>query len=372
MEIKKYLTLAAFIGAIATGAYLVGPHHTNEAISTTPRNTEVTQTSPNPGTKLQGSVLPFKIWGAFRNLGLVGAPIDISVAVTEGGRGDWAATAVYLTNLAIKNGAPSATAEVFQENPWGDRPPQEYKLLAKVYYDPTESEKGKAPWAIFLSDKMAPMQDIEFDELAGEISSGQNPEKDPEQQMERNDKQAKAVIIKKYRLPKGWEPDPAFEYTTGGEPYTEKDVSITPSNAQEDAAKKIDDCLLSDEGTEIYKGCYAPSDEFPFILPKTKRSPPIDYNAPNILRSNIDPGNKCLFLNKYLKTPHHPTADEKVGNSMFWAMLFQDAKIPPQNDEIYNELIIATAAKCLADPNISIIIAAKAARYGMSASPSGE
>lgn len=372
MEIKKYLTLAAFVGAIGAGFYLVGPHDTDEASSAAARNIHVAQATSSSYTKLKGDVLPFKIWSAFRNLGIVGAPIDISVAVTGGSRGDWAATAVYLTNLAIKNGAPSATTEVFQENPWGDRPPQEYKLLAKVYYDAAASEGGKESWAIFVSDKMAPVQDIEFDELAGEISSGQNPEKDPERQMERNDEQAKAIIIKKYRLPKGWEPDPAFEYTTGGAPYTEKEISITPSSAQEDAAKKIDDCLLSGEGTEIYKGCYVASDEFPFILPKAKRSPPIDYSAPNILRSNIEPENKCLFLNKYLKMPHHPTADEKSGNSMFWTIVFQYAKTPPQSDESYKELVIATAANCLAAPDISIIDAAKSASYGHLTAPSAE
>lgn len=369
MEFKKYVALAIFVAAISTGAYLTKT--TNKEETTEPA--VVPQHEATSNAKLQGTVLPFKVWSAFRNIGVNGPhPINISVAVTGGRPSDWAATAVYLTNVAIKNGAPSSTVEVFQDNPWGDRPPQEYKLLAKSYYDPTQTEEGKEAWAVFVSNKIAPIQDIEFDELTNEIASGQNPEPDPEKQTEKNDKLAESIVVKKYNLPKKWEPDPAFEYLAGGDPYTESDIGVTVTNDSANDVSKIDACLSSKENNSIFKGCYMANEDFPFILPPSKRNPPVDYTAPNILRSNISPSDKCLYLNKYLKIPHHPTADETAGNSMFWAMLFQDAKIPPQNDEIYNELIIATAAKCLADPNISIIIAAKAARHGMSASPSGE
>jgi hypothetical protein len=76
-----------------------------------------------------------------------------------------AATAIYLAQKSIVREAMYSRIEIFVDNPWGDRPPQQFKHLATVEYHPSS---GGAP-TIDLSERAATPAELEYDELDAEL-----------------------------------------------------------------------------------------------------------------------------------------------------------------------------------------------------------
>lgn len=158
---------------------------------------------------VQGHVLPFKIISAIRNFGFKEGmiPAQISVSVEGGGPADWAATAIYIAEHSIVNGAFYSVVEVYVPNPWGDMPPQQYKKLAQVFYapDPAHSPWGKDDtWTILPAAKAGTLADIEFDKLGGDLLSDKIG--DPDRRAKIADAQARRIVINKYHLSSKWQP----------------------------------------------------------------------------------------------------------------------------------------------------------------------
>ncbi|GAD09139.1 hypothetical protein GFGA_1d1212 [Gluconobacter frateurii NBRC 103465] len=148
---------------------------------------------------LSGNVIPFQIVQAtHRPTAQQHGDAYISVMVKGGSKGDWAATALYLAQVARSFGFETGKVEVSQENPWKDSSPTEYKTLGEVYYG--NSEDTKDDYAVFAADKMAPAYLIEYDEYSSELGET-IPSNSSESALNRLNKKiddaSKSYIIKK-------------------------------------------------------------------------------------------------------------------------------------------------------------------------------
>ncbi len=101
-----------------------------------------------------GKVLPFEIIAAIRNYGITKGgilPAQVAISVEGGTQADWLATAAYVAEQSIINDVTFSEVEVYAPSPWGDKPPQSGKQLAKAYYagpDPARSPWPDEPWLI--------------------------------------------------------------------------------------------------------------------------------------------------------------------------------------------------------------------------------
>lgn len=234
--------------------------------------TEVAERSPavSAGTEaidpdaVTGKVLPFKIVAAIRNDGFRDNMVQalVTVSVTGGTPADWAATAIHVAEHAIVEDVTFAQAEVIIENPWGDRPPQHWKMLARADFSPIP---GKSPWsdrwAVFVASRAATPAEIEYDELDNALLGKYlDTVHDPSKRLGRAETEARRFVIRQYHLPANWKPDPQFQL---GMPSSSK-RSHFQVVADEDAAGSMDSvgrCLSDETRLGPWRGCFRPTND---------------------------------------------------------------------------------------------------------------
>ncbi len=182
-------------------------------------------------------------------------PAQISVSVEGGTPADWMATGIYIAEHAIGNGAVYSQVEVYVSNPWGDMPPEGSKKLAEVYFapDPAHSPwSGSDPWTILAASKAATVPDIEFDKLSNDLLSDKIG--DPDKRTAMADAQARRIVIWKYKLSANWKPAGGLGLT--GTKYHRGHVAVVTASDSETSMSALAECLHSDGGTVMFKGCY--------------------------------------------------------------------------------------------------------------------
>ncbi|TDH59356.1 hypothetical protein E2C06_27695 [Dankookia rubra] len=131
----------------------------------------------------------------------------MSVAVETGEPADWLATAVYLAEQVTQGGSEYIKVTVFRENSWGDDPPQQYKVLAKVGLTPMDPPEER--WVMSVARRMPAELDIEADVLTaglydpGEHARVKRPRETPEDT-------ARRLVIQRHQLPKNWQSSPGL------------------------------------------------------------------------------------------------------------------------------------------------------------------
>lgn len=104
------------------------------------------------------------------------------------------ATGVYIAEQ-IGKGA-KIQIEVYVANPWNDAVPTRAKMLAKIWYDPTDG------WSIFAAERAGTQADIEYDQVFDKFVDVNIADTDVS--WRKADTAAKKYIIQKYGLPKNW------------------------------------------------------------------------------------------------------------------------------------------------------------------------
>ena len=154
-----------------------------------------------------GTVQPFRLHHASRlrlSKGSI-AQTGVSAAVETGEPVDWLATAVYLAEQVTQDGSEYIKVTVFRESPWGDDPPQQYKVLAKVGLTPTDPPEQR--WIMSVARRMPTVIDIEADVLTaelydpGEHARVKRPKETPEDT-------ARRLVIQRHQLPRTWKSSP--------------------------------------------------------------------------------------------------------------------------------------------------------------------
>lgn len=224
--------------------------------------------APNTYT---GKVLPFEIIAAIRNYGITKGgilPAQVAISVEGGTQADWLATAVYVAEKSIVDDVTFAEVEVYAPSPWGDKPPQSGKQLAKAYYagpDPKRSPWPDEPWLITAQGHAPALPDIEFAALADKLLGEEPPSDDPDKASDAADVQATRLLIKKYRLPKTWKPD---EHLGAMDPKAVQvnrrdQVVVSDSDDAEASIEQLRECLIKDDG-QMFKGCQDRSEDYRF------------------------------------------------------------------------------------------------------------
>ena len=217
-----------------------------------------------------GKVLPFEIIAAIRNYGITKGgilPAQVAISVKGGTQADWLATAAYVAEKSIINDVTFSEVDVFVPNPWGDKPPQGMKRLAKAYYagpNPRRSPWPDQQWLITAQGHAPTLADVEFDVLADKLL-GEEPPSDDDSASDAADAKATRLLIKKYHLPKGWKPD---EHLDAMDPQTvqvtdHSQIKISDSAAAEASIEKLRECLSSSEG-QMWRGCQDRSEDYEF------------------------------------------------------------------------------------------------------------
>ncbi len=202
---------------------------------------------------VSGKLLPFAIIGAIRNHGFVGGMVeaDVSISVDGGEPGDWMATAVYVAEHSIVRDVTFATVSAYVPNPWGDQPPQQYKLLAKVYYapDPTRSP-WKEKWTILGASRAGTMADIEYDKLSNDLM---DDTPDPNLRLEKAAAAAKKAVIRKYGLPKNWVP--TDNLGLHGQVHDRDHIRLGDAGQIDASMPALAECLTLNRGSALFGGC---------------------------------------------------------------------------------------------------------------------
>lgn len=206
---------------------------------------------------IKGYVLPFTIILAIRNYGFPQdiLPAQVAVSVDGGTPADWMATGIYIAEHSIRNRAVAANVEVYVKNPWGDMPPTRNKQLANIFYspDPKHSPWGEGDsWTIMPAAKAGTMADIEFDKLSADLIS--DDISDPEKQLAVAVAQARRITIKKYGLRPDWRVGKGLGLT--GEVFRRDQVDVLAGTDVDNSLNSLIQCLSSNDGVDIYKGCY--------------------------------------------------------------------------------------------------------------------
>ncbi|GCE85166.1 hypothetical protein [Komagataeibacter diospyri] len=321
---------------------------------------------------LSGRVLPFKIVQAVRNYSFKDGPqAQISVMVDGGEKADWAATGASIARVAMRDGVTSATVRVVRDNPWVDMPPTEYKSLADVYVDPNIKDgKSNSGFDVVLANEMAPVSLIEYDELDNELStstptSASDTERDKKSQSDAD--RARRYVIKKYKLPAKWSIPEINPYGTTGDAIDGNRIAAVAIDDDQDLAR-IQQCMTSDDGTPILKGCLADRDNLPYILPSSERRPPINYRASNLLMSDMETSDPCQAFVRFIETHRATGKDDQRRNALFMAAIIVSAKISPTlKTDQYEELMGGLMLTCSSNPHMKISDAARdaAERLGL-------
>ena len=206
-------------------------------------------------TDAEGAVLPFKIIAAVRNSAYQNDMVEAHVVISvEGGNPmDWIATGVYVAEHSIVGNVTFATVGVFIPNPWGDDVPQEATQLAKVYYAPNPSESPwKDVWYYTAATTASSQADIEFDRLSSDLLDANI--QDPDVRQDHADAAAKRIVVKKYHLPRNWQPRTEF-LMDDERPDRQHLHVLDTAPGVADSMSALAKCLTSDEGSSISQGC---------------------------------------------------------------------------------------------------------------------
>lgn len=382
-KIKRAVGIGAVVGVVVIILNAFShdqpdrPSQPEEASSGTSENASKDAFSPQSGFRadaplISGNVLPFTLIQATRNVGMKSGPdAYVSVMVNGGSRGDWAATAAYLGQAIMNSDAETGKVDVSIDNPWGDRSPTEYKTLASVFINkhPHPEDIGSG-FDVLLADKIAPMSLIEADEYENELAEtlpSQVSDAELSKLEARNDKKAKAYIIKKYKLPKSWHEPTINPYGLVGDSISGERVQIDGISPQVDK-QQIIKCLHSNEGAPLVKGCLA-HDDFPYIIPDDQRRAAPNNNASDILMADIEPKDKCSVLTRFIHQ-HKPSNDkDKFGNNLFFVSLMLSAGLSQEQIKgEYMDLLVGMITGCKQNPDMSIQDSMKdaAQRFGLS------
>jgi hypothetical protein len=204
----------------------------------------------------EGRVLPFKIIVAERNSAYQNNMVaaDVAISVDGGQPMDWVATGVYVAEHSIVRDVTFATVGVFITNPWGDDPPQEATQLAKIYYAPDPSQSPwKDKWSYIGATAASSLADVEFDRLSNDLLDANVA--DPEVRQNRADAAAKRIVIKKYKLPKTWEPREEFLMNDEEPDRDHLHVVVPDDTAVATSMAALSQCLTSDDGNALIRGC---------------------------------------------------------------------------------------------------------------------
>jgi hypothetical protein len=206
---------------------------------------------------ISGKVLPFKIYTAIRNRAFVNGMVaaQVAVGVGGGGPGDWMATAVYIAEHSVVRDVTFAEVDVLVLNPWGDKPPLQYKRLASVYYAPIPARSPwKEKWTVLGASRLASLADIEFDILSNTLMDDPDKTPDPDKRASKAEAAAKATVIRKYGLPKDWKSTAGLgldgQYHDREQIHIENETDVDASSMS-----SLEECLKSDRGTPLWKGC---------------------------------------------------------------------------------------------------------------------
>lgn len=322
---------------------------------------DLTSTPLNP--VFSGHVLPFKIVEAVRNYAFKDGPqAQITVMVDGGEKADWAATGATIARTVMRDGVSSATVRVFRDNPWSDRSPTEYKSLAIVYVDPNlKNDASNSGFDVILANAMAPLNLVEYDELDNELgmsTSSSSPDAQKDKKYELDAEKARRYVIKKYKLSATWKPPEINPFGTTGDAVDGNKIAAV-SIDDDGGLQRIQQCMASDAGTSMIKGCLADKDQ-PYILTADERRPKIDYRAPNLLMSDMEPSDPCQAFIKFSETHRNPSKNDSNDNTVFLATILLAAKIPSDlQPSQYEDVTLGVFMTCKNNPHMKIVDAAR-------------
>ena len=218
-----------------------------------------------------GKVLPFEIIAAVRNYGITKGgvlPAQVAISVQGGTQADWLATAAYVAEKSIVNDVTFSEVGIYVPSPWGDKPPQRVKQIAKVYYagpDPKRSPWPDEPWLITAQGHAPSLPEVEFEELAGDLIGKAGPSEDPDKMTDKAEAQARRLIVKKYHLPKTWKPDEHVgAMDSKAVQVSQRDqVKVSDAGDAEASIERLRECLSKDDG-QMWRGCQDTSEEYRF------------------------------------------------------------------------------------------------------------
>ncbi len=217
----------------------------------------------------RGNAMPFEIIAAVRNFAFRDGPAaQVVVSVVGGTQADWLATAAYVAEQSIVADVTFATVDVYVPSPWGDKPPQNVKQLAKAYYagpDPSRSPWPDRPWDLFAASHAPSLPNVEYVELKAELSShAKSQSGDADKAEAALDRRARGMIIRKYHLPKSWKPDEHLGSADLDSVQTTRDhIVIGSTQAAAASIAKLKACLVQ-EGPGLFKGCQDVSEDYSF------------------------------------------------------------------------------------------------------------
>lgn len=211
---------------------------------------------------------------------------------------------------------------------------------------------------------------IEYDELDNELgSSTPASAADAVKDKKYNDdaERSRKYVIKKYKLPSQWRIPEINPYGTIGDAVDGNRIAATEIDNERDL-DQIRECMDSDSGTSLLKGCLADRDHFPYILPPSERRAQINYRASNLLMSDMESSDPCQAFTRFVGTHHNPSDADRRGNTFFFAAILVSAKISPTlQPEQYEELMVGLMMTCKGNPHMKISDAARdtAERLGL-------
>lgn len=374
---KLFLGFAGVCVVVAVSAAAINSFSSNPIEQTRPGSSKTTSEPTNlpapifqvSNPVLSGDVIPFQIVQAtHKPTAQQHGDAYISVMVKGGSKGDWAATALYLAQVARSFGFETGKVEVSQENPWKDSSPTEYKTLGEVYYG--NSDDTKDDYAVFAADKMAPAYLIEYDEYSSELGET-IPSNSSESALNRLNKKiddaSKSYIIKKYQLPNDWEPPINNPFGAGGSQIMGSQIQVKSIQSLQNIYD-VSQCLTSIDGAQLIKGCLSKGDEN-YILPAEQRRPPVNFSASNFMDSDIPTTGKCSDFSRFLTAHKHPSSKDASRNAIFFTMLMFGAGVDvPTIKQDYLLLLSSLILECERTPASNLIDATKRAAYdaGMS------
>lgn len=217
------------------------------------------ETKAAAAREVPGTVLPFKVIRAIRNHGFTGGMVaaDISVSVEGGSPGDWMATAVYIAEHAIVGDVTFSQVAVFVPNQWADFPPQQAKLLSKVYYAPVPARSPwKEQWTIMGAARAGTAADVEYDRLSNDLIEDPSKVPDPERRLTRAAAAARAAVVRKYSLPAKWVPTERLGLD--GQVHDREAIRIATGSGVEASMSALGECLTTGRGNALFQGCMPP------------------------------------------------------------------------------------------------------------------
>ncbi|GAD09138.1 hypothetical protein GFGA_1d1213 [Gluconobacter frateurii NBRC 103465] len=128
----------------------------------------------------------------------------------------------------------------------------------------------------------------------------------------------------------------------------------------------ISQCMTSNGGAQLIKGCLSKGDEN-YILPAEQRRPPVNFSASNFMDSDIPTTGKCSDFSRFLAAHQHPSSKDASRNAIFFAMLMFGAGVDaPTIKQDYLLLLSSLILECERTPASNLIDATKKAAHDAS------